>query len=59
MRAIYDDLLKIALLLHVVRQGGDDSDALAEPESAELRFARSKPPLCNDRCQALLSVAQG
>lgn len=60
LRAMYDDLLEVGLLLHVVQQGGDDNpDALIEPESAELRFTRSKPPLCNNRCQALLSVAQG
>ena len=40
MRAMYDELLGIALLLDLVRQGGDDDpNALAEPESAELRFA--------------------
>ena len=52
MRAAYDDLLEVGLLLHVVRQGGDDDpDVLAEPESAELRFARSNPPLCNNQWQ--------
>ena len=43
MRAAYDDMLAVGLPLHVVRQGGDDDpDAIAEPESAELRSAR--PP---------------
>ncbi|KYH24040.1 hypothetical protein HAPAU_41190 [Halalkalicoccus paucihalophilus] len=46
MRAAYDDLLEIGLPLYVVRQGGDDDpDAIAEPESAELRRAASNPTL--------------
>ena len=46
MRAAYDDLLKVGLPLHIVRQGGDDDpDALAEPESAELCAARNNPTL--------------
>ena len=46
MRAAYDELLEIGLPIHVVRQGGDDDpDAIAEPESADLRSARENPSL--------------
>ena len=44
IRAVYDDMLAIGLPLHVVRQGSDDDpDAIAKPESEELRFARENP----------------
>ena len=46
MRAAYDDLLAVGLPLHVVRQDGDDDpDAIAEPESTELRAARKNSTL--------------
>lgn len=47
--------LEIGLPLHVLRQGGDDDpDAITEPESEELRSARSNPTLEPDKVAALV-----